>query len=457
MLFQQIYLPCLAQASYLIGSQGRAAVVDPRRDVDEYLQLAEQNGLRIERILLTHIHADFVAGHRELAARTGAAIAMSHRVDAGFPFEPLRDGDRLEVGSVTIEVLETPGHTPSDLCFLVRDSSAPEIPAKLLSGDTLFIGDVGRPDLAMGLGYSKEDMAGMMYDSLRDKILPLDDGIEVFPAHGAGSACGRNISNETSSTIGHQRLANPALQPQAREEFVASMTTDLAPAPAYFAYAATLNCRGPRLDAERPALRELDPTELAGDGQVDASVLDVRSAAQYGAGHLPDSINIGLTGSFASWCGSLLPLDRPVAIVATDLEAAEEARMRLGRVGIDDVAGWTPAAKLGARADAVVPQIEPTALDQRLRDGWQLIDVRGAGEFTAGHAPGATPAPLPSLARGGVDLTALDRNRPTAVICGSGYRSSAATVLLRRLGFRDLHNVTGGTNAWAAAGLPLER
>ncbi len=456
MHFQQIYLGCLAQASYLIGADGVAAIVDPRRDVDDYLDLAARHGLKIEHVWLTHVHADFVAGHLELRDRTGARMAMSHRVACGFPCAPLREGDVLRLGPVAIEPIETPGHTPGDLCFLVRDGADPSAKAKLLSGDTLFVGDVGRPDLAEGLGHTAADMAAMMYDSLRRKVLPLADDVEVWPGHGPGSACGKNIGPETSSTIGQQRLANWALQEMTRPEFVRQLTEGGNPPPRYFARAAATNRKGPPLLRTLPALRQLSPAALPHDAQV----LDVRSAAAYGAEHVAGALNVGLAGSFETWCGTLLDLDRPLAIAADDARAAAEARMRLCRIGVDAVAGWIAAADRRGPGHAVarLPQLAVADLRERIRrDDWQVVDVRTPGEYRAGHAPTAVPAPLAALPHDQGALAELDRRRPTAIICGSGYRSSAASQLLRRAGFTALHNVAGGTMAWINAGFEVEK
>lgn len=462
MIFHQLYLGCLAQASYLLGSEGVAAVVDPRRDVDEYLQLAEQHGLTITHIILSHVHADFVAGHTELAARTGARIYMSHRADCGFPCEPLRDGDTIELGHIGIDVMETPGHTPTDICLLVRDRTALAEPAKLLSGDTVFLGDVGRPDLIGGAGFTAADMAAMMYDSLHEKVMVLPDDVEIFPGHGAGSACGKNISNERSSTLGLQRIANHALQPMTKEEFVASATEGLPQAPAYFPRAVAINRRGPRLLGELPAMVGLELDEVVARRDGGAQVLDPRNAQRYGEAHVAGSINIGLSGQFESWCGSLLDLDRPVVIVAEDEATAAEARLRLARVGIEDVTGYAVvSAKLLERGKTVgrLPQMSVHELEDKLAGGdhWQVIDVRRPMEYQTGHVPGAVHAPVSELPQGTSAVDGLDRERPTAVICGSGYRSSAAARFLRDAGFGDLHNVTGGTNAWLDAGLAIER
>ena len=305
MYFKQFYLACLAHASYLIGSDGAAAVVDPQRDVDEYISEAEAQGLEIKYVIETHLHADFVSGHQELAARTGAEIVFGEQANAQFEHRAVRDGEEIRLGKVRLRFIETPGHTPEGICVLVTDTEVSDQPQKILTGDTLFIGDVGRPDLAGGKGYTPQMMAEMMFDSLHGKILKLPDEVEVYPAHGAGSMCGRNMSKETSSTVGEQRKFNYALKPMTKEQFVSLMTADLPEAPAYFPRDAEINRSGARELSELSPPKALSPqevSELRDDGHV---LLDVRSAADFGAGHVPGSVNIGLGGQFAIWAGSL--------------------------------------------------------------------------------------------------------------------------------------------------------
>ncbi|MEM7205307.1 MAG: MBL fold metallo-hydrolase [Planctomycetota bacterium] len=457
-MFQQIFLSPLAQACYVIGDRGVAAVVDPRRDVDEVLAVLRAHDLTLEWVFLTHVHADFVAGHTELAEVTGARIGMSHAVDCGFPCEPLRDGDVVRIGEVSITVMETPGHTPGDLCYLVEETD-PAANPRLLTGDTLFIGDVGRPDLAGGFGFDRAAMAGMMFDSVQRRLMPLADQIEVWPGHGAGSACGRNISTDASSTIGHQRQSNWAFSAGSRDEFVRELTAGLEPPPRYFGRAAELNRRGPRPTSQLPELRQVSIEELAAASER-TQLVDVRSGAAYGAGHVAAAMNLGLGGAFETWSGNLLDADRPVLLLAEDQAMAIEARTRLLRVGIEDLAGWVPvrdALAAAAPPTTTLPQVTVEQLRDRL-DEMQVVDVRKPGEFATRHVPGACPAPLAELAVGETPaLEGLDRQRATAVICASGYRSSAAAQLLARRGFTDLHNVVGGTNAWAAAGHTVEQ
>lgn len=445
MHFHPFYLGCLAHASYLIGSNGEAAVVDPQRDVQQYLDEAERHGLRIRYVIETHVHADFVSGHRELAEKTGAEIVFGAAAGAEMAHRAVKEGDQLRVGDVVLRAIETPGHTPEGISWLVTDTTDPVAPQRLLTGDTLFIGDVGRPDLAGSRGYSPAQMAALLYDSLHKKLLELDDLTEVWPAHGAGSACGRNISIERSSTLGYQRRTNYALQPMSREAFVAMMTADLPPAPRYFPFDAEINRRGaPPLPTTAPMLT---PAEAKRALERGAIVLDVRDSGAFGAGHVRGAINIGLRGQFASWAGTLLESDRELVIVAASATDANEAVMRLARVGLENVAG----AMLAEVWDGPVETLPQMTVDE-LRGilgshaNLQIVDVRRPGEYRSGHVPGALNIPL------GQPLDAIDPERPTALICAGGYRSSAAASQLQRSAHSPLYNVIGGTAAWVAAG-----
>lgn len=465
MEFKQFYLGCLAHASYLIGSDGEAAVVDPQRDVQQYIDEAAARGLAIRYVIETHLHADFVSGHRELAARTGAEIVFGHRAGAEFAHRAVHDGDELRIGRVVLRALETPGHTPEGVSWLVIDSAVSDHPAKVLTGDTLFIGDVGRPDLVGSKGYSAEQMAAMLYDSIHSKLLTLEDAVEVFPAHGAGSACGRNISKETSSTIGEQRLTNYALRPMTKDEFIRLMTSDLPEAPDYFSMDAEINRRGAGMLSEISA-EPLTPTEANKLMQQGAMVLDVRESTAFANGHVPGSLNIGLKGNYAPWSGSLMkPSDRLI-VVADGKDDVDEAVMRLARVGLENVIGYLDGGILGWNAAGLeletTPQISVGELHAQLdaplhADGrkLQIVDVRTEREYATGHLPGAKNVPLPELetrlAR------ELDPSRPTAVVCAGGYRSAAAASLLQRHGFTDLYNIIGGTSAWESAGYATER
>jgi hydroxyacylglutathione hydrolase len=461
MYFKQFYLGCLAHASYLVGSEGEAAVVDPQRDVGQYVEEAAREGFRIRYVVETHLHADFVSGHRELAARTGAEIVFGHRAGASFPHRAVKDGDELRVGRVLLRVMETPGHTPESISLVVIDTETSPEPQKVLTGDTLFVGDVGRPDLAGARGFTPQQMAAMLYESLHGKLLRLGDSVEVYPAHGAGSMCGRNISKETSSTIGEQRRTNHALRPMPQDEFVRAMTTDLPEVPAYFPRDAEINRAGasPLADLPRPAA--LSPEQVASLSNQGHVVLDIRPAEEFGAGHVPGALNVGLGGQFASWAGTLIPLGTPVLLVAPDEGKVDEAVTRLARVGHEGVRGYLrggmEAWSAAGFETAEVRQISVEDLRRLLaeREELQVIDVRRPAEFASGHAPRATNAPLG--ARLGEAAAGLSRERETAVICAGGYRSSAATSILQRLGFHRLLNVAGGTGAWVAAGYPVEK
>jgi len=468
MYFKQYYLGCLAHASYLIGSQGEAAVVDPQRDVDQYLEEAEAQGLKIKYVIETHLHADFVSGHRELAERAGSEIVIGEKAGATFPHRAVREGDEIKLGKVVLRFIETPGHTPEGVSVLVTDSEVSDQPQKVLTGDTLFVGDVGRPDLAGGKGYTPQMMAAMMYDSLHQKLSRLPDETEVYPAHGAGSMCGRNMSQETYSTIGEQKKSNYALKPMSKDEFVRMMTSDLPEAPEYFSRDAEINRTGAAAleGIDRPAalspleVHQLAKESVAGD-RLRHIVLDVRSAAEFGSGHVPGSINIGLGGQFAIWAGCLVPMNAPIVIVAESTERVDEAVMRLARVGIETATGYLNGGMDAWReADletATVRQISVGELHDLIRreEELQVLDVRRPAEYQSGHVPRAIAEPLSNLTENVSDLS-MDPAKPTAVICAGGYRSSAAASLLEKHGFTNLINVMGGTSAWVNAGYPVE-
>jgi glyoxylase-like metal-dependent hydrolase (beta-lactamase superfamily II)/rhodanese-related sulfurtransferase len=453
MFFKQFYLGCLAQASYMIGSDGEAAVVDPRRDVDIYIDEAREQGLTIKYVIETHLHADFVSGHRELADRTGAKIYFGAAAEAKFPHVAVRDGDEIWMGKISLRFLETPGHTPESVSIVVTDHSVSDEPVSVLTGDTMFIGDVGRPDL-LGGRMSAQDLASMLYDSLHQKLLKLPDATAVYPAHGAGSLCGRNISSETSSTIGQQRQFNYALRPMSREEFIALTTADLPEAPAYFSRDVQLNREGTSALATLPTPPALTPAQVATLQEKGAVVLDTRPSAEYGTGHVPGSMHMGQSGQLASWAGALLSPQKPIILVAEDEERVAESRTRLARVGLENVAGylaggiraWDEAKRPLARTE----QIAVDELKARIAEGADVtvVDVRRPGEFQAGHIDGAVHLPLHELEK---KASTLDRNKPVAMICASGYRSSIATSVLERLGFHQFSNVVGGMNAWNAA------
>jgi glyoxylase-like metal-dependent hydrolase (beta-lactamase superfamily II)/rhodanese-related sulfurtransferase len=453
LIFQQFYLGCLAHASYLIGSEGVAAIVDPQRDVQIYLDTAAQLGLRIAHIIETHLHADFVSGHQELAERTGAAIYLGQASGATFAHRPVADGDTIDFGQCHIEFLQTPGHTLESVSIVVTDRQQGATPVAVLTGDTLFIGDVGRPDLCDTK--SPAELAGLLYDSLRQKLLALPDEVLVYPAHGAGSMCGRNISADRSSTIGRERRTNYALQPMDRERFIELMTHDLPARPEYFARDVDVNRHGAPALTSLPPLAVLPAREVDARRQQGVIILDTRPATSYCAGHIPGSLQIGLGGQFASWAGAVIGLDRDLILVAEDPAAAEESRLRLARVGIDRVQGLLADGIAGWAAAglplAMTGQIPVSDL-QELRSEFTVLDVRRPAEWAAGHIPGALRYPLDGLR---ASLSTIDRTRPLAVHCKGGYRSIIACSLLEAAGFPEVTNVAGGFDAWSAAGLPV--
>lgn len=457
MYFEQFYLTCLAHASYMLASEGVAAVVDPQRDVETYLEEAAKHKFHIAHVIETHLHADFVSGHRELAARTGATIWVGARAKAQFPHRAVRQGDEIRFGRAVLRFLETPGHTEESLSLLVTDLDRSPEPWAVLTGDTLFIGDVGRPDLSPER--TPQELAAMLYDSLHKKLLALPDQVEVYPAHGAGSLCGRNISPERRSTIGKERAFNYALRPMGRDEFVRMLTADLPERPGYFQRDAEINRAGASVLAELPELPSLTPQEILRRQSEGAAVLDTRPAAQFGAGHVPGAVHIALSGQYASWAATLLGLDRPILLVAEDPERLQESRMRLARVGMEKVLGYLEGGVLawqnaGLSVEAI-PQISVLDLYQQLcdqPDELQVVDVRRQSEWEAGHIERAAHKPLDKLSKMTTDL---DPRKPIAVHCKSGYRSSIGTSLLQGLGFPQVMNVVGGFDAWQAQKLPF--
>jgi glyoxylase-like metal-dependent hydrolase (beta-lactamase superfamily II) len=454
MYFEQFYLGCLAHASYLLGSEGEAIVVDPQRDVEIYLKAADEHGLRIHHIFETHLHADFVSGHKELAARTGAKIYIGAQAGARFPHVDVGDGFELRVGKIRLTVLETPGHTPESTCLVVADLEKSPEPWAVLTGDTLFIGDVGRPDLSQT--HTSQDLAGLLYDSLHNKLMKLPDPVLVYPAHGAGSLCGRNMRAERSSTIGTERFTNYALQIRSRQEFVKQLTTNLPTRPEYFSQDAEINRDGAAPLAELPALPEVSAAELKRLLEDGVVALDVRPGDQFAAGHVPGSISIALSGQFASWAGTLLGLGSRPVLIADSADQLTEARLRLARVGIEDLRGFLPRGVAGWKqagfALAELPQMTVQELSGHGQDRpLHVLDVRREGEWHAGHIAGADWYPLDRFRS---DLPDLDGG-PVAVHCKSGYRSMIACSLLQRAGHRHVINVTGGFDAWQEAHLPV--
>lgn len=450
MKFKQFYLGCLSHASYYLGSEKEAAIIDPQRDVQQYLDEAEANGQSIKYVIETHSHADFVSGHIELAEKTGAEIIYGRRADTKFPTHKVADGDELSLGKIRLKFLETPGHTPEGITILAENTGKPGEPLKMFTGDTLFIGDVGRPDLIGSKGFTAEQMGSMLYDSLHEKILPLPDETEVYPAHGAGSLCGKSLSEETWSTLGNQRKFNYALKPMSKEEFIEIVAADQQEVPAYFPKSAAKNLEGSASLEDLPEPEAMTTKQIL---EFEGVVLDVREREEFGAGHVPNAINIGLAGQFASWSGTLISIGSPLVIAADSKDQVDEAVMRLARVGFESVKGFILMADFTGEKSAVeqIPISEAKA--KVSGDKVQFVDVRRTTEHANGHAVGAINLPLNVLAR---EIDKLDPDRPTYVICQSGYRSSIGTSILENAGIKKVYNITGGTTAWIEAGFETE-
>jgi glyoxylase-like metal-dependent hydrolase (beta-lactamase superfamily II)/rhodanese-related sulfurtransferase len=453
---ERFYLGCLAHASYVVASGGVAAVIDPQRDVDIYLETAARQGWKIEHIIETHLHADFVSGHRELADRTGARIYLGAGSGAQFPHVAVKDGEEIQFGWCRFRFLQTPGHTMESICILMTDLGQPERPQTVFTGDTLFIGDVGRPDLSAT--HTPQELAAILYQSIQEKLLALPDDTEIFPAHGAGSLCGRQMSSESSSTIGKQRQTNYALLARTSEEFVRLLTDNLPPRPEYFAREVDLNRRGAASLAELPSLAALTAQEVLRMQKEGTVVVDTRPVMQFAAAHVPASVHIALTGQYASWAARVLGLDARLIIVGEDPDHVRESQVRLARVGVENVAGYLADGvagwiKSGFELESI-PQItvhELFEMQEQGPDRIAVIDVREPGELSGGVIAKSVRIPLGDLQR---RTGELDREKLLVVHCRSGYRSSIATSLLRRAGFRDIANLTGGFDAWKGVGLP---
>ncbi|MEP7147778.1 MAG: rhodanese-like domain-containing protein [Acidobacteriota bacterium] len=450
MQFKQFYLGCLSHASYYLGSGSEAAIIDPQRDVDQYIAEADANGQQIKYVIETHSHADFVSGHVELAEKTGAEIIFGQRANTGFPTLKVKDGDELSIGSVKLKFLETPGHTPEGITIVANDAEDQGAPLKMFTGDTLFIGDVGRPDLIGSKGFTAEEMGGMLYDSLREKILKLPDETEVYPAHGAGSLCGKSLSKETWSTLGEQRKTNYALKELSKEEFIKIVAADQPEAPAYFAASAAQNLKGSESVDNLPVPKELSTQQIE---DFDGVVIDVRQNTDFGAGHVPNAINIGLGGQFATWAGTLISIGTPVSIAADTGEQVDEAVMRLARVGIETVRGFILMKDFTGKINAIEQVPVEQAKEQIAAGNVQFVDVRNPAEHSGGHAANTINLPLNSLSR---EMDRLNPELPTYVLCQGGYRSSLGTSILENAGFKNIYNVTGGTKAWMDAGFDMD-
>jgi len=453
---ERFYLGCLAHASYLIGSEGVAAVIDPQRDVDLYVEATARAGLKIEHVIETHLHADFVSGHNELAERTGARIYLGDGSGATFPHAAVKDGDSLEFGGCRLEFFQTPGHTLESVCILMTDLNNPDQPKKVFTGDTLFVGDVGRPDLSGS--HTPQQLAALLYLSLHEKLLTLPDDTEIFPAHGAGSLCGRQMSSESSSTIGRERRGNYALQAGSSEEFIHLLTDSLPPRPEYFAREVDLNRHGATPLSELPPLAALSAGEVLRLQSSGAIVVDTRPAMEFAVAHVPGSIHIALTGQYASWAARILGLDTQLIIAGEDPDHVRESQLRLARVGVETVAGYLEDGvagwiKSGQQLD-YIPQVTAQDLAELLeteRGQIAILDVREPAEVSAGAIENSVGIPLGQVT---ARIAELDRSKLLVVHCKGGYRSSVATSLLRRAGFRDIANLIGGFDGWKTAGLP---
>ena len=460
LVFKQYYLGCLSQASYLIGdrSTGRAVVVDPLRDIDQYLADAREMSLTIEAVFETHFHADFLSGHLELAKATGAEIvygvAAADRV--GFPIRAMGDREHLSLGIVDLEVLSTPGHTPESICIVVREDGPTSAPYGVLTGDTLFIGDVGRPDLLSSVGVTATDLGRQLYSSLHDKLMVLPDETKVYPAHGAGSACGKNLSTETVSTIGEQRRTNYALAPMSVEEFVEAVTQGQSAAPMYFMFAANRNREAHDLLPNDVTVASLTMEELLAKMADGAVVIDTREGSDFALGHVRGSVNVGLSGRFADYVGQVVKPGTPIVLVG-DEGTAREATIRLARIGFDSVVGAleSPLSSFLRRQDVIEQSSRLTfdAFAERIASVRDLVtvDVRNVGEVELGTVPGSRNIPIAQLFDRAEEL---DRSAPIVVFCAGGYRSMIASSLLRAKGFTDVSDVIGGYGAWADKNLP---
>ncbi len=462
MILRQYYLSCLAHASYLIADERtrQAVVVDPQRDIEQYLREAREGGYTIRYVVLTHFHADFLAGHIELRNRAGARIVMGARAQAEFDVQAVKEGDLLELGDLRIRILETPGHTPEGISLLVFDRTKSDaVPQAVLTGDTLFIGDVGRPDLLASIGVTADELAEMLYHSL-NKLRELPDSTLVYPAHGAGSMCGKNLSKETVSTIGEQKKFNYALQPMSFEDFQRLVTSDQPEAPDYFVYDAIRN-RQERPDLESTlgtSLKALSVDEVVQMKNQGAELVDVREAADFEGAHLAGSVNIGLKGKYATWCGSILSHDRPIVVIA-DPGSEEEAVMRLGRIGFDNVAGYLgdgmAALEPHPELIRVISRITAPALAVQLAESPRpfVVDVRSEKEWISGHLSCSHNIPLTHLRE---RLAEIPRDRPVVVHCEGGYRSAIGISLLAEAGRTNVSDLVGGIKAWIASKLPTE-
>ncbi len=448
---ERYYLGCLAHASYMVGSGGVAAVIDPQRDVDLYIEAAAKLGWKIEHVIESHLHADFVSGHRELAERTGAKIYIGAQADVLFDRVAVRDGDVIRFGDCEMSFLETPGHTLESVCVLMKDLSEPSKAWVLFTGDTLFAGDVGRPDLSPN--HTPQQLAEILYESLHAKVMPLPDETGIYPAHGAGSLCGRQLSAESSSTIGRQKQTNYALLAKSKEEFVALLTDQMPARPEYFARDVDMNRRGAAALSELPVLKAYRAAEVIAMQAEGALVVDTRPAMEFAVAHVPGSVHIALTGQYASWAARILGLDGKLILLAEDEEHVRESQLRLARVGVENVAGYLKDGVIGWIQDGkeleYIPQLSAQEFQElRAKEPVRVLDVREAGEREGGLIEGSQWIPLGELVQ---RMGEVSKDGLLVVHCKGGYRSSIATSLLRRGGYQDIANLIGGYDAWKIA------
>ena len=455
MQFNQYYLECLSHASYLIGDEttGRAVVIDPQRDVSGYIADAKELGLAIELVIETHFHADFLSGHLELAEATGAKIVYSSVAKPEFSYMPVADGERYSLGELQLEFRHTPGHTPESMSIVIYEHPGDTVPYGVLTGDTLFIGDVGRPDLLASIGFTREELADKLYDSLHTKLMTLPDATRVFPAHGAGSSCGKNLSTELWSTMGEQRRTNYALRAPDKQTFMDLVTEGQPPAPGYFVYNAILNRQGRELLDETKMPTAMNYDEVRAAMAVGAVLIDGRTPEEFGLGHLTAAINIGLAGRYAEFAGSVIKPDMDIVLL-TDPGQELEGKNRLARIGFDRVIGYlnNPYQVMFTHRDDVIAasRLTAKAFAERAAEivGLQIVDVRNPGEAAAGMIANAVNIPVGQLPD---RIGELDPATPTVVYCAGGYRSSVAASFLRQRGFADVSDVLGGYSAWDEA------
>lgn len=453
MIVQQFFVKGLAHSSYLLGDSNTCAIVDPRRDVDIYLQAAKDMGMKITHILETHLHADFISGHLELAEKTNAAIYAPKSARCSFKHTPVEEADTFDIEDMQIKVLETPGHTPEHVSYVVVDKARGEEAVCVFCGDTLFVGDVGRPDLFPGRA---KELASKLYESLHNKLLKLPDFCEVYPAHGAGSLCGRAMGAKRTTTIGYEKKYNAALQIEGRDKFIQSLTTNMPGAPDHFSRCSAINGKGPALTRTLPLLAQVDARTFKKMADSNKTVVvDIRAYEAFGGQHVPGAYHIDFGGNFATFAGWILPPEKDILIVGDSFEQAQEAAVWLKRVGLDRAVGYLEGGMFAWAVEALpmahVRQLSTEQLHAMTTKGKEmsLVDVRAPREYESNHIKGAVNIPLADLR---TRYEELDKNKPNVLMCSTGHRSSLGTSLLRQYGFENVYNVAGGMTGYSAAG-----